>query len=239
VITNKHVVAGAQALTLTLSLMPLGENNLRDDLSGVEFTNQEFTIADLSRSVIEHPSPDIDLCAIIVGPLINEIRQYRNLRHAFLNESWFPDAATRSVLRPVEPVIMVGYPNGLWDEVNNMPIVRAGLTGSHPLIDWNGKKQFIIDAACFPGSSGSPVFLFEDGMYRNGDGYSPGTRICLLGILWGGPLYTIEGRIEQRTIPTGSTDIPVMNSMMNLGFVIRYDALTAIQELMTERLRPS
>lgn len=52
---------------------------------------------------------------------------------------------------------MVGYPDGIWDEFNNQPIVRRGITATHPKNDFNGKGEFLIDAVCFPGSSGSPV----------------------------------------------------------------------------------
>ncbi len=60
---------------------------------------------------------------------------------------------------------MVGYPVGLWDSVNNMPILRRGSTAT--LLDWTyeGRQEFVIDAACFPGSSGSPVFKYTVGDY--------------------------------------------------------------------------
>ena len=35
---------------------------------------------------------------------------------------------------------MVGYPIGLWDEVNNMPLVRKGITSYHPSMDFEGKS---------------------------------------------------------------------------------------------------
>ena len=154
------------------------------------------------------------------------------LRHMFLDESWLPSEDIRSLLRPVEKIVMVGYPNGLWDQTHNLPIVRDGLTASHPLLNWNGVQQFVVDAACFPGSSGSPVFLLEDGIYRTTVGYTPGTRVALLGILFGGPLLTMEGRLEQRPIPTSVNEVPVFNAMMNLGYVVRTDAILDLKELL-------
>jgi len=57
---------------------------------------------------------------------------------------------------------MIGYPNGLWDHVNNLPLIRRGITASHPGVDYqiegqNGPGVTVIDMACFPDSSGSPV----------------------------------------------------------------------------------
>ena len=59
---------------------------------------------------------------------------------------------------------MIGYPIGLIDEYNNKPIVRKGITATTYNIDYNGKKEFLIDIACFPGSSGSPIFIRRDGL---------------------------------------------------------------------------
>ena len=70
-----------------------------------------------------------------------------------------------SSLAPIEDITMIGYPNGLWDEVNNLPIVRRGITATSANGKYQGKTEFLIDAACFPGSSGSPVFVYNNGSY--------------------------------------------------------------------------
>lgn len=69
---------------------------------------------------------------------------------------------------------MIGYPNGLWDSQNNLPIIRRGITATSVKKDYNGKKEFLIDAAVFPGSSGSPVFIFNEGSYSVPGGFSNG-----------------------------------------------------------------
>lgn len=38
---------------------------------------------------------------------------------------------------------------------------RRGITATNINFDYNGKKEFVIDAACFPGSSGFPVFIWK------------------------------------------------------------------------------
>lgn len=237
IVTNKHVVDGATSLHTTVSLMPKGtKEQVREDCTATSVEHRTIVWEGFQSAVESHPEASIDICAIPIAGFLGPVLATHELRHAFLDESWLPSQEVRQLLRPIETVVMVGYPNGLWDAVNNLPIIRSGLTGSHPLLDWNGQPQFIVDAACFPGSSGSPVFLFEDGMYRSGtNSYSPGTRVCLLGILWGGPLISLEGRIEQRQIPTGTSDVPVINSMMNLGFVHRADALLAIKKGLQDR----
>ena|SRR5437870_8666261 len=121
------------------------------------------------------------------------------------------------------------YPSGLWDSVNNSPLIRRGISATHPLVNYEGKKEFVIDAACFPGSSGSPVFLFEDGMYRSdANSYTPGSRIALLGVLYAGPQFTAEGRLEARPIPHNFAPTPITSVPMNLGFVIHADEVDVL-----------
>ena len=98
---------------------------------------------------------------------------------------------------------MIGYPNGIWDATNNMPILRKGITATHPNIDYEGRLEFLIDAACFPGSSGSPVFLFNTNGWTNRDGsMSLGSRVKLLGVLSSGPQHTTTGEVRIVTVPT-------------------------------------
>jgi len=44
---------------------------------------------------------------------------------------------------------MIGYPSGLWDTKNNLPIVRKGITATTPYFDYNGKREFLVDIAAF------------------------------------------------------------------------------------------
>jgi hypothetical protein len=76
----------------------------------------------------------------------------------------------------IEEVLMVGYPTGLWDEAYNLPLIRKGITATPPAIDFNNRQEFVVDMACLPGSSGSPVIRLS----RDGDDPPGG---YLLGVL--------------------------------------------------------
>ena len=65
---------------------------------------------------------------------------------------------------------MVGYPIGLYDKINNLPIFRKGYTACHPSIDFNRKGIGLIDMACFPGSSGSPIYVLNEGLVKSKNG---------------------------------------------------------------------
>lgn len=234
IITNKHVVEGAERLEATLPIMIRGTVVSEDGKAAGEMPF-ELGINGLQEIVIPHPDKDVDLCAILCGNWAQFLPPGYDFRILPLTKNWHIPKDGRAHVRPIEPIMMVGYPSGLWDQLNNRPIARQGRTASHALIAWNGRREFLIDAACFPGSSGSPVFLFEDGMVRNGNSYSPGTRAQLIGTLWGGPTYSATGEMVPAPIPT-SADVPVVPVMMNLGYVIHADALDDLIPLIAEKV---
>jgi hypothetical protein len=218
-VTNKHVLDGCSKAQIVLSVAPA--NAPKDSF-------------DRPQGLL-HEAFDIPINAN--SPIFNNLEAHGRAAHHFLlTQSLRLDQRTRGILRTVEPVVMVGYPNGLWDATNNAPIIRRGITATHPLFDYGGRSEFVIDAACFPGSSGSPVFIYEDGMYRSApDAMSPGTRVALVGVLWGGPQYTAEGVLEPRPIPHNLSHAPVTNIPMNLGFVIAADQLDQLAAVIHAR----
>ena len=86
----------------------------------------------------------------------------------------YTGSVTDKFLKPIDPnkvglgsdVLFVGYPDGYYDEKNNLPLVRTGSLASLPDLDFNGERVIAIDAQVFPGSSGSPVFIDWDGSYK-------------------------------------------------------------------------
>ena len=128
---------------------------------------------------------------------------------------------------------MVGYPNGLWDAVNNMPIFRKGSTATHPNFDYNGKKEFLIDIAAFPGSSGSPVMIFNQGGYQDkkGNVFMGKDRVILLGVLYAGLQHTATGEI----IISPNLQNPVALSKIpnNIGIVLKAERISELEPLFT------
>lgn len=111
---------------------------------------------------------------------------------------------------------IIGYPDGLWDEKNNLPLVRRGITASSIQYDFNGKPDFIIDAAIFGGSSGSPVFIYNDGHYMTPRGLSFGQRAKLIGINRAVYLHPVCGEITEikpTEVSLGKTAIKMPNGL--------------------------
>ena len=88
-------------------------------------------------------------------------------------------------LELVQTVIVVGYPMGIIDQENLTPVVRRGVTATPYHLDFNGRREFLIDAEIVEGSSGSPVYAYDGPGYRTGTGdaerLESGERALLLG----------------------------------------------------------
>jgi hypothetical protein len=119
-----------------------------------------------------------------------------------------------------------------------MPIFRKGITATHPNLNYEGRDEFLIDAACFPGSSGSPVFLYNMGSYADRQGGTViGTRIALLGILYAGPQFTVKGEIVVSPIPTQMKPVPISRIPTNLGIVIKAKQILEFKPIIEKMLK--
>jgi len=220
IVTNKHVVEGAQTAYLKMNLKPNDKDCLFFDLQ----------IENVREAFIFHPNPEVDLCVLPLYPLYEEVSR----AGVELDMFYFKDTDITGLgsLLPVEDVYMTGYPNGLWDEANNKPITRKGITASDFKLNWNGKSQFMIDMACFGGSSGSPVYIMNEGSYYNGETLMVDSRFKLLGILFAGPIFHVDGRVEVVDVPTSAVAVSRTGIMMNLGIVIKAEELFAFKPLL-------
>jgi hypothetical protein len=182
-----------------------------------------------------HPNPDVDLCVMPVAPLLTQASAAgHNFFYVSLDKSLIPSTDELADLGALEDVVMVGYPNGIWDATNNMPVVRRGVTATHPNLNYEGRLEFMIDAACFPGSSGSPVFLYSNGGYatRAGGMVMGGIRVKLLGVLYAGPQHTATGEVRIVNVPTQQRAIAISSIPQNLGLIIKSSRLLDFDGLL-------
>lgn len=219
IVTNKHVVDSADKFgTFRFTLTDEQDRPKLGEHKSVGYH-------DFKALWLYHPDPEVDLC---VFPLNTIFKDFKNHDwkpfFSILTEREIP--STFDQINSVEDILMTGYPSGLWDEKYNLPIVRKGITATHPLREYNGERKFVADIAAFPGSSGSPIVLIDD------ENNEQKPRIKLLGILYAGPTHTAQGSIQQRPIPTTMSYeyFTSTNIMMNLGYAIHSDRLLEFED---------
>lgn len=230
-VTNKHVVKESNLGKLVFTIA--GPDNVPQ--YGQKFS---YLIDSFENAFIPHPDRDVDLCVMPIQPILEDAktRYNKNFFIISLDESVIPSTTIIKELSVLEDIIMIGYPNGLWDEINNLPIIRRGVTAVHPKFNYNNKTDIVIDAACFPGSSGSPVCIYNHGSYTIGNAVNIGSRFFLLGILYAGPQHTAIGKISTITIPTTVTPITQTNMMINIGYAVKSSRLLDFKKILGSML---
>ena len=188
-----------------------------------------------------HFHNDHDLCFTFLMPIVKLVKDQlgKDVFVLRLAEDLIWDSVKLLELSAIEDTIMVGYPNGLYDSVNNFPLFRRGITASHPALDFNRKGIGAVDMACFPGSSGSPIFILNEGSYQDKKGslHVGQSRMVFLGILFEGPIMTANGKIEIVTIPTAIDKVVKTDLMINLGYYVKAEELLKFKDLVARVYR--
>lgn len=225
IITNKHVVNHKQDENVKFHLHLREENGESNTSIGIKMNAHWYF----------HSTKD--LCFTFVNPVFEGVKKAYG-KDVFFIANDASIMATREKLQELsalEELVMVGYPIGLSDTRNNYPIFRKGYTSAHPAVDFNDDGIGLVDMACFPGSSGSPIFILNEGGYRDkrGNSYFGRSRILLLGILYAGPQYDARGEIVVKTIPTSKQVVESNTSIMtNLGYYIKAEELCEFQNFI-------
>lgn len=229
IITNKHVIKDAIEGKLYLTPLDKDGRPIDNDPKSITFMDPFDSFENRWHL---HPDPNVDLCAMGISDVSYLFRQKfdSDFFAFYLDKSFLPKIFDIDNISAIEDVYMIGYPNGIWDYLNNKPIIRKGITATNIKFDYQGKKEFLIDMACFPGSSGSPIILVNVGMTTNKLGtVSFGkNRVLLLGILYAGPQYQIEGTLDISQTQKLRTTSKIPN---NLGYVIKSERIIELDQL--------
>lgn len=227
IVTNKHVVRGA--LNGSFIFTVADENG-----KPIDNKHERFSFNDFEKYWIMHPDPNVDLCIMPIAPILKSASTREvDLFLIYLDKKLIPSNDEVDDLTAMEDIVMIGYPNGIWDSVNNQPILRRGITATHPKLNYEGKEEFMIDAACFPGSSGSPVLLLNMGSFPMKDGgIGLGNRVILLGVLYAGPQHTARGDIKIMNIPIRQEPISISRIPNNLGCVIKSKKIMEFEDIL-------
>ena len=228
IVTNRHLVEGVRQGGLVFTQKRGGQ-----PIFGQRF---QLNIDDFPHAWFMHPDAEVDLAIIPMRPLEQAARdQGVELYYHAIDSRLAPDAATERALDALEDILFVGYPNGVWDQTNLMPILRRGTTATPMALNFEGRKEFLIDAAVYPGSSGSPVFVYQPETGRATQ--TVGKKFLFAGVI--AAVFFREETNQLVPVPVpGNIQGTVMGSeMIDLGLVIKAQAVIDLINAYLEKWR--
>lgn len=233
VVTNKHVVKGITKGNMVLHQSLIEDGKTKPKLGfghNVAFSEANF---------IGHPIDDVDISVMNLSEVVEHLIQegtppyYKNIAE----ESRPKQEDLEKFISPIEEIIFVGYPSGIWDTKNLMPVVRKGITATPYYIQFGGLQIFLIDASVFPGSSGSPVFLYYAGSYSDkANVLYAGSKAYFLGIVARVFERTEEGEITIKDVPTAKVPVANVKQMIDLGIVFNDAAVVEAMDHYLEKV---
>lgn len=217
IITNRHIVKNNPTEPMTFMLHIANESQEPTENFSVRYTAHWYL----------HESHD--LCFCYANPLFSEILSTYD-KKVYIRQNYeaiIPNQSQLEELSAIEELVMVGYPITLWDERNNLPIFRKGYTACHPAIDFNRDGIGLADIPCFPGSSGSPIYILNEGSFRDKKGatHFGSSRFYLIGFLFEAPQFNATGDLVIRSVPSAQTIKTRTPFMVNLGYYVKSSAL--------------
>jgi len=149
-----------------------------------DFGNVQIWRLDKSLFSLAQPHRTHDVAAIPFGPILNQAASVgQPIFHRELKLENFIKDCEKEELTAFEQIVFVGYPLGLHDTKNALPLLRVGYSASPIWSDFEQEPRFLIDAEVFSGSSGSPVFILNEGTYTSRKGIVVGTRFFFIGMI--------------------------------------------------------
>jgi hypothetical protein len=230
-VTNRHIAEDAKHRML---IHLIRGSNAGPTLQPVLGERVGINLSEPLEQFVFHPDPTIDVAVLPFTKLLDDLWAAGGspFLQAGAPEQMLTAEAAEN-LDSIEQVIIVGYPDGLYDRHNLTPIVRTGTTASPIRLDYEGRPAFLIDAPIFPGSSGSPVFLLDRTrpLARMSDGST--SDLLLLGIVAAAHLSQGAGR-RHLTLTRGRSTSVKAGQLLDLGIVYKASTIDECVDAICE-----
>ena len=211
-LTNKHVVGGAERVEVAFVL---GENDGP--------SKERAVVAFEDGTAEKYCLGDYDLVAIPFAPVLGAYQDMnQEIFYKAVDAGIIPSKVVLDELSAIEEITYIGYPSGMVDSFTLLPIVRRGITATPIWSDYQGEPLFLIDGSVFPGSSGSPVFIFNQGAYATSSGITIGNRLMFVGVISQTVLQASGGSLGR--------------DYLNLGVVINSRVIKEELDLLVRKL---
>lgn len=210
-VTNNHVVSEAKRILIELTE---GKAEKPDCNKRI---HAELDV----NAFIDFKDETLDIAATPIAPIINQVNEAnKTIFFRSVGTELIPTDEILNNLAAMEEIVFIGYPSGLRDDKNGSPLIRRGITSTPVWNDFQGEPAFLIDAGVFPGSSGSPVFILNQGSYSTQDGVVVGSRLLFLGVL-----------TQTMIRNTGGGEVYI-----GIGKVIRSDAIKSFLDRVVQKI---
>jgi V8-like Glu-specific endopeptidase len=120
---------------------------------------------------LQHRKYDEHACDVVAIPLTSSTLSQDALIAFNSSSLTFFNATNLDIpqTNPFGNVVVVGYPLGFYDEINNLPVYRKAMIATAYPFNFMDRPYFLIDANLHEGTSGSPVVNSHHTLFREGD----------------------------------------------------------------------
>jgi len=172
-VTNRHVVTSADKNYIPDYINILLHAN-RSDLKSNRVVR--VNLHEEGNPIwMDHPRYSDIKCDVVLIPLNHETMDKVNYYLFNTSSIEFFNEAQLNIpeIHSFANVVVVGYPLGFYDSINNLPVYRKAMIASAYPVKFMNKPYFLIDSNLHPGTSGSPVVnshhtLFKEGKDKEG-----------------------------------------------------------------------
>lgn len=225
IISNDHVISNCNTATIRFNLY---DGKTYGETETIYFTN-------FHKLWIHHPSEDLAMMPIL--PTLQKVysKTGKAARYKTFSDSLILTNHKDTTLNALVDVLMIGYPKGFHDKLNNLPIIRRGMTATPVYLDYNKEQKFLIDIPIFEGCSGSPVVQYEPLGYTDNKGNTIlSKRLILLGVVSQQREYLSKSTIVDEKNKT-ATEIQTW-SPFNIGVVIKAEKILDFKTLLLSKI---
>lgn len=202
-VTNRHVVRDEINRIYPDNLAIRVHSNRTDTRQNDDL---EIPLYDDGKELwLEHPQ--LGKNADLVALRLNDVLKSNHMITGISSGNFLPNEILLSV---GEGTMILGFPLGFHDDINNLPVLRSGMIASPYPTPFRGNPFFLIDARLHEGISGSPVFSKPKNIFRKKDG----------NIVLTGDTYYFLGVISS-AFPPNSGDNPLGLNVVWYAYLIQ------------------